>query len=445
MLTFTFIDFVRRFFDGSKWLLITLDILVVLIYAVYFGGIKKWRIKLRHGFSMILLILVLFILFLWTILEMFNIAYPSMIVSLAGVRAYWLAVPMISIGYYLAGHLNARDYERMYKYLLLLSIAVIAFSVIQALVDRGQLVGILSKLLTPMGHGIHSYGQEAHELSSSFFASSKRYGKYLLFCYLVLWAINKARNRSGIFIFILFFIGMYAGGSREALWVFLFFHILYYTLISANRMRNFAAATLLVVIILFSVNMVPNSVHSSFHDSQRITFLFAFGESVAERIQIMMPFTNLNLNNSHLLYGIGPGKYGAEALLVPEIAKQTYGADERFFYPHEFFRSSMSFADAGMAKIIIELGVVGFIIYSVFIVILIFMALQGLFLCRSDSFSIAASYWILSWILFFFKAHVTISDLMLSVFLFCSVGYVIGIKQTMKQKKYPVVLWHRGE
>ena len=435
MIAFTFIDFVRRFYDGNKFLLVSLDVLVVIAYCFYYLGIKRGRLDFRHGKGMMFLLCLLFLLYVWTLLGLFNDAYPSLTVTLAGIRSYWLGVPMIFVGYYMAHHLNMMDYNRIYRYLILLAFTVIAFGFLQAVIDRNQFEPSIATYLTPMGHGVHSYGQELYNLSSSFFASSKRYGKYLLFVYLVLWAINVYRRRSNVMIFLLFSIGMYSSGSREALWIFLLFHIFYHGLLSPKRIRNgiiMAVSVILVLIAVSANSLLVNQgdiAHAGkgVNEAGRISFMLAIGESVSERIQLMMPLTNLRIENEHWFYGIGPGRYGAEALLDPDISEKTRNMDVLFFYPNDYFRSSISFADSGMTKLAIELGVVGVFIYLMLIIFLCWISAIGFMDRKANSFSIAASFWILAWLFFFFKAHVTISDLMLSVFLFGSVGYVLAL------------------
>jgi|APSaa5957512535_1039671.scaffolds.fasta_scaffold13771_2 hypothetical protein len=402
----------------------TLDVIIV-ITIFYFFFTNNYRIKYLYKIPIYLRI-ILFIFISVVFLQMYNPYYYDIYTYIVGFRSYLLAIPIILIGYYFAKNrlLITQD---MIKFILSLSIITFFYAVFQLMTDYTLIVGTAMEFIAPMEHGVHSHGDQGVQLASSLFASSKRFGHFLIIMYLIYVGISLSKNKKINFMIIIFFgVALIVSGARESFVLFIFTNLI--LMIKFMRIKGWLLLSVVstVVIGLFVLYASDDLIF-------KIDFMLSEPGEYLRRIYQFLPFLYQDFNNPYMLFGLGVGKYGQEALLNPELLSLTYGMDKVFFHDSSFFSGAYGFMDSGLAKISIELGFFGISIYLLFLIYILYLAIKNIIYLSEDKLKLSFSIFIITWTVYMMKAHPNISDIFMSYFLFFSIGY-ISYKEKMEFK-----------
>jgi hypothetical protein len=415
-ISYVFIDVVRRFFDGSTWLLLVVDVSVIAVFIVYSFVNQNSLMSKRLVNTVMFFFIALFVFIVF--LQILNQTEPSVLLTIAGLRTYLLPIPFLFVGYAFSLIHHPSDYHRASNFILVILYLVVLFALLQFLIDRSGIGGIFLTMLTPMTPGTHGYGEELFQLSTSFFAGSKRYASFLLLSYLLLWGSFKDQKLKIILLFIIVLVGLLVGGARDSLWMFLFFHVVY---ILSNKSRFLAFLPFGVVSLLILSMGVG---FSDFDFGLRLKFLVASEDDLLGRFLMLFPFLKINFDSELLFTGIGLGRYGAESLLDPSISQLSKMYLHSMLYKYEFFNNALGFDDSGLTKIYIELGIIGLVAYLSLLLSAIYVALRSM-RGNVSHLSFALSYYVLVYIVLGLKAHQFISNIFMTSLFYFSLGYLI--------------------
>ena len=138
---------------------------------------------------------------------------------------------------------------------------------------------------------------------------------------------------------------------------------------------------------------------------QRIQFMFATDNPISfiQRGLQFFPFFWFDWSNPTILFGNGPGSYGQERKLVFEIDDSVNQLDGYIDSSAGVGGMVLHFLDSGLTRIIMELGIIGLIGYSVLIFYFFWMARRDLF-NNQCSVRFACSWIIVLYMLFFLKS-----------------------------------------
>lgn len=422
VIVYIIIDFFRVFFDNSKYLLVLNDFFIIFIFIYIFVKRKNPFYFINYIPFSILFGLFFFVTLIF--LQLFNLSEINTSTNIAGFRTYILPILGILVGFEF-GLSNTLNQTKVYNFLLLVLYLVVGFAVFQIFIDTSKLGDIALSLVTSREHAVHSYEDESISLTSSFFASGKKFGRFLVLLYLLYSGVrvNLNKNKS-IFIFILFLIGLVSSGSRESIYAFIFINLISFLKFSNIRsVFNFLFYSFLSFLLLIFFELNSDSI-------TRLNFLLAFGEDIGERIIGLFPLSIINISNSHIFFGIGLGKYGQEAILVQSIS------DLGEKYLSLFFDNNYSnvISDSGIVKIIIETGLIGFFVFTFLICCIIYFALMILIKISNkiDRIIFNMCLYVLLWTFFFLKAHSILSDIFLTFHLFFAIGYLATFKKKIQ-------------
>ncbi|WP_390614485.1 hypothetical protein [Maricurvus nonylphenolicus] len=420
---YLFIDAFRRFYDGSRFLLLSIDFIVLLIFATFFVRRRRGP---SYNYVTQFIYICLFAYVFAILLAAINPYFYSPITTVAGLRAYLLPIPFLWIGYCCACNYSVENWKKFSNYILFWVLVAIAFAVVQMSIDPGFLGEWGSILFKPMDSSVKNYYDQTFNVVSSFFASSKRFGKFLLFSFLLIMGARLYSRVYFVALITIFFIGVLLTGAREAL-VLLVVSVVFLIIMKGGKKFFFQimATIMLATIILFGWatknNDTPqNREYSRLEVMASVGTLYDYGY----RLSMMAPVFHVNESNDAIWFGLGVGKYGQESLLDDEVYRSTYGVDRDFFNDLDFFSRVYSFADGGMAKLIIELGVFTTIYILVLCgcVLLLCLNVAIISASKKDGVGLAFSLIPVLWLVLFLKAHVTMSDIINSVIVFFSIG-----------------------
>jgi hypothetical protein len=428
LLSFVLVDPVRRVFSyrigGWDYIgLLVIDIvLVVTILSLYrstFASVDGrdrlpfWRLLRTRLPAQFKFFLALFIG--WVILELFNPYYPSLLLSLAAVREYLLAVPILGLGWYVGHYWNLRHWQHAYQFMLAIVVGIIGFSLVQIVIEPDRISGTIGALLVPTEHPVHSWGHANVRLTSSVFASSKRYGRFLLMVYPLLWAyLRETKRRHESLISLLIAIGCFVSGSREA--IFLFFS----TLVFSERPTRFFIKALVLAI---GVWLILYGLLGANFASQRLFFVVSSPDAWLNRLRYMTlypVFRELcSTFNPSYIWGLGASRAGQATQLLGQSAIVL-----RPMFTEDVLEGGV--VDSGLLKILTELGLIG---------LLLFLLLQGYILwkawpwqtaVRKDVYALASGVAIVLWFVLFTKAHTVMSDQIMNIFFWFYVGLLFS-------------------
>jgi len=426
---YVFLDFVRRMFEGEQKLLVVLDIVILATFLRFF---YRKKLKLGHTLRLSIFQFLLIGYIAVILVQVVNFTAPDLVSTLAGLRTYLLPVPFIWVGYHVAIRENFITIEKLARIFLTLSVISIVFGCYMFFTDASSFVGVLQSLVSPMGHDAHSFGVTTQELTSSFFASSSRFSTFLLIAYLFIWGVWKTQRKPVLLLFVLFLIGFWVSGSRTGFTLFMIFNVISMLFFHKKEMILFAS----ISIFFGSVYYFADSVYSwniFSHESEvvgggglssRIDYMFDdFGQYV-KRVEQALPISRIKLENSELLSGVGLGKYGQEALLSPTVASEVHKWYQTFFEERHQYPAE----DSGFVKIIIELGLIGAVVYFLFFGIVILYSLMVIIhsVKNNNYLGFAIGWFPLFWLALFLKGHPVISDVFVSSFLYMSIGFILA-------------------
>ena len=423
LVVYVFVDFIRRFFESDKFILMSLDLVIIVTILFYLIAFKSLNISKISIFIRLYLVLFIFIVFF----QILNPYYYDAITYIAGARSYLLAMPMIFIGYYFAKN-KLLIRQSNVNFIIFFVVITLLYAIFQASTDYIQLYGTAFQFITPMEHGVHSHGDQEVQLVSSFFASSKRYGHFLIIMYLLYLGISLTlRYKISLTVTMLFVIALIISGARESF--VLFFLIQIYLFFKFSTVKQKVIILTLSIVSMLIVMIVAND-----DLLLKIDFMLSTPDEYLRRVYMFFPPALVDFNHPNMFFGLGVGKYGQEAILNSEVLSLTYGIDREFFHSLDFFGSSYGFMDAGLAKIFIELGFLGIVVYLLFLGSALYLASGNLLLKFYDDYlKMTLSFFIILWVVYMMKAHPNISDIFMSYFLFFSIGYV-SYKNQMKVK-----------
>jgi hypothetical protein len=410
------IDMIRKNFEGNKLILFALDIYIILIlFSLVFS--KYHLIKHLKIFPKYIAIFLLVYLFL-VIFQIFNFTNLDLITTVSGLRNYILPLTGILLGAVIANEWTKNDYLRLANILVFTSLILIAVAIVQLIIDPQILGKQVAQFLLPSEHAVHSWGDDVSvTLASGTFASSKRFGKFLLFSYIIIIAIRQSYDIKGKKIFLLFFVGIIISASREALMLFFLVNLL---ILWKNKLSYYLiVAIFLSSIISYYMISLSDQTHNLF------TFYLSTPEDLIHRIQLLFPIFNIDFSNEHIYLGLGLGKYGQDTVLSPSILEYSKNLVDQMFYNGYYF------VDSGMTKIFIEFGIFfgGFIL--VFYIYIIYFEFK--ISSKNSNFKYL---WLISfvWLIMYFKLHSTMNDIYLSYIYFTVLGFLITQYKIQRQK-----------
>ena len=415
------VDVVRRFFAAERWFLLAVDVFLIATLVAYFYHDHRWREVGRHGRAAAVMVGVLATI---VVLGTLNPWWIDLTTTLAGLRSYLLPMPFLLVGYHAASHWTPEQRLASARLVLWLAGAAIAVGLYQLFTDYAALTGTAALLLTPLEHAVHSFGSEAIQLTSSFFASSKRFGRFLFFSFVLVWAFRREGRLTVWPLYLLFLAGIVASGSREAFVVYLAFLAAAWA--AFGKYRRATAWGVSAAVALAATLWVSGRALTV---DSRVDFLLSTRDPVEYlwRARMLFPLDRVDLTNEHVLLGHGIGKYGQEASLVPEIYQATDAMVAGLYQSDPIFGQLAYFADPAITKTIIEVGVVGTLGMLVGLGGLLWLVARGGLRAlggrRPAPFATALAAF--AWALFAAKVHPVLSDSMAGTAFYFFAGFTI--------------------
>ena len=188
IITYVFTDFTRLFFGQSNISYLLIDSILIIFYLTtdnYFSFLNDLKMKIVVFNFLIFIIYITF--------QFFNFNYYSFIVNLSGFRTYVLPIFILPIGYIFAKK-EIFEKSNIQIYIIFISLITIIYAFFQLYTDPMLLSSGLQEFVIPQEHGVHSSDSGDIRLISSFFASSKRFGRFLILMYLLYVSINEQKS-----------------------------------------------------------------------------------------------------------------------------------------------------------------------------------------------------------------------------------------------------------
>jgi hypothetical protein len=418
IINYMFIDFIRRFFDGSSLILAFLDLNILIIFLLFF---YKKRIRLAKKTKISLFFLFLMLNVGAVLIQIINFSHPDLLAILIGLRSYILAVPFLWIGYHLFYYKDFSAVIVFSKIILYLSMISIAYGIFSFIVDPAYAGGVIKNFITPMGHSAHSFNSSSQELVSSFFASSSKFSVFLLISYLIIWGERRQQGKSIIIIFVVFLIGFFISGNRTGITLFILFNTLVMLTMTTYKEKFLVFLSIALTVIL--TVMIGSFSKSEYKDTfERIDYMMEDTSEYLVRLNQAIPLSHINFNND-ILFGSGLGTYGQEALFRSETEPSEQALFEYFFHKNQYH-----IKDSGITKVTIELGLFGLFFFLLFLGVLATLSLivivKAIKFRNYLAFSIACIPGV--WILLMLKGHPIMSDIVISSSLYLSIGCILA-------------------
>jgi hypothetical protein len=406
-------EITRIFFSNSILSLLVSDLFIISIFIIYLKATRFRLLYLNHVNFDIKIFLLLIALVV--VLQLLNFYYIDIFTTIASLRSYLFPIPFLLIGLYFAKN-SLLDYNKA-NFFLYVSLIIITFSILQIALDPSSLGNIALNLISPRDGGLHSYGDVNIDTVSSFFSSSKRYGRFLLFLYIFYSGIALKFKKFNKYFILIYFIGFALSGSREALTLFVILNIIYFLKYTSfkTKLISFSLSTLFLFTSLITVNLSEDL-------SNRLGFLMPTYEEYLERIGGFFPFINANLGNEFFFTGIGLGKFGQESQINREIYDKSLKIKDKFFNMSYEDDKLDATNDYGLTKIFIELGFFGLLFYLFYFFSILKLFLKKVF--SKDPLTVAFSFYIFTWVIIFLKSHSLLSDVFFSSILFFIIGFL---------------------
>lgn len=424
-------DLIRKLISAPFYIYLFQDLILLVVYFFIFLYILLVIIKYKkYTFSSPLkgkgsFLLTMFIISLFASVIFSSIMSYSnlpLLINIAGIRTYLLALPMLFVGYILAYSIKDRAFLQRANTLLT---AIFLFLVLLIFIQYIAFIFGIS-ILPAMEHEYRSFGKDYINLFSGPFASSKKYARFTVICFVLLWAVRQELNIRTKHMSLLLFLAVIIAGSRESsimAIVFLLF-ILFKEIKERNKIHSrnqtrisnglsfFLISSLITVItIILSIS------------TQTFSFLFAGGDAFEflRRAIQFFPFFYTDWSDSQILIGNGPGYVGQETKFIPgfrdELDRQSVLLNENIL----FGSSYITFVDAGFTKIMQEIGLIGLLSYGILTCII--LNFVRIFIIRHHSnIAFALSFTVFFWLMLFLKGHQIFSDMFMSVILYLSLG-----------------------
>ena len=367
----------------------------------------------------------------WVLISLLNPNVFNITMSLVGFRQYLFPVTSLFLGWYFVHNWQTQEWNRAGRIALWTSVIVVLFSMVQLALDQLPVEGVFGALLSPGGGdtAAHSWTPgEFIDLKTSFFSTSKRYGRYLIMIYPFVWAHINNRRQTGLhwFAFSFFMLGAIISGAREAVALLVLEELILGGVIIGTLRQGLA----LVLIFLLLIPVLSNEdivTRLEFSASRRADW-----ETRISRM-VIGPFAleEMNISTQEFWLGIGAGKHGSGNMLFESSDPEL----ERFKVTSE--GETFDAVDSGLYKIQVELGLIGVVLFVYLVGALLWVINPWRSIIRNNFYCQAASVGIMAWLILFFKGHSTITDLMLWTFFW---GYVaIIFSEYHKQRSVTLV------
>jgi hypothetical protein len=442
---FAIVDLLRKFLSGTTILLAVTDILVLAIYVTFFlrypGGRPLHR---RTGTGLPWPVWVAGTLFVGIILiQAFNPAIPVPLLGLVGLRSYVFYIPAAVLGRFLIRSDDEIPY--LFRFLLSLSIPLILLAWMQAIIDPSK----LAEALLSMDSNIHSFGTFEFRLIPSTFASSKRFGRFLLVVYPTLYglALYLGKSRSMRFcLFAMFMSAALISGSRDIVMLLLVFHVVMYVFLAPNLMRKIGFLLLTTAAVLVVWNTFLNFDQTTItEENYRLRSVFSNRSDWIQRVRwaLVDPITTLReqYTASELFWGTGAGTYGAETGLLGGLDHaRTLGLSRAVGSEADDGMNTYGVADAGMTRLLVEVGIPGFAAFLCLYSFLLFALWRRTISTREDPLFpvIAALLFVpIGWLVLGAKAHTALNDGMALFGVWFVIGLSLSFWFRVKTGRYP--------
>jgi len=442
---FAVVDFLRKFLSGTTALLAVTDVLVLAIYLIFFlrypGGRSVHR---RVGTGLPWPVWVAGAAFAAVVvIQAFNPFIPALLLGLAGLRTYLFYIPAVLLGRFF---LRSEDeVPRLFRFLVWLSIPLILLAWVQAIIDPSK----LAQALLSMDSNVHSFGTFEFRLIPSTFASSKRFGRFLVIVYPTLYGLalylGKGRPmRLGFFL--LFLSAAVISGSRDTIMLLILFHIVLYLLLAPNLLRKAGLLVLIASAAILVWNTVLNFDQTSLtEENYRVRSLLSSRSDWTQRVRwyLLDPMTALReqYSASELLWGTGAGTYGAETGLLGDLNyARTLGLSRAVGSEGEEGMNTYGVTDAGLSRLVVELGVPGLAAFVAFYSSLVFALWRRTIAIRRDRrYPLAAALLFvpIAWLTLGAKAHNVLSDGMALFGVWFVVGILLSLWFRAVSGQYP--------
>lgn len=414
------IDIFRRimaFYTGSWDImqLLAVDVVVVTtlisLYLPMLVGHGRFSVR-RLSFGLLLL---LGSYIFWIIVEVFNPTYPDINLIVIGIRTYLWPVLVIGVGWYVVDNWDLKQWKTAFRVVFITLIGTVVFGLFIFLSDPTSFgTGVLQAVLQPAEHAFRSWQTGTINLVSSVFASSKRFGRFLLMMYPFLWIYldMTGRHRAKLLVAIICTVGCFISGSREALFLIVVMYLLLESRWSkVGSILPFVASLVIVAFLLLGPG----------ETQERFEFTLSTTSDWTTRIQYMVitPVFQKMITNPTVgdLFGVGAGRYGQGSLL--------YNSGIRFSQdPYDNFIGALGLPDAGLYKIFIELGFIGLILFLAFHMYVIALPWRHNI---QNPYLRASAIALIIWFILFMKTHTVINDQIMTITFWFYVGLITGV------------------
>ncbi len=426
---YVFVDFFRRFVSGSQLPLFVLDLNILLIYYSFF---KYKKINVVLEISAIFRLFFLAYVLLIT-LQVGNLSLPDITTTIAGLRTYLLPIPFLFIGYYVYQY-NPNFIKKLGFVIKVLGVMSIGFGILVFFTKESIRSEVLFSLLTPLEHSAHSFGANEQSLTSSFFASSTRFSIFIFISYMFVWAGLKSQLKSGyffIFFFLLYLSGNFISGNRTMLFLFLLLNIALLPFMRwQNKMYILGFFTTVVGYFLIFGHEIYDNNENNF--LIRLDYMFDDVSQYFKRLEMAFPIARINTDSDIFFFGLGIGKYGAEANLSPLIDMASVDQVYKSFQ----YIDQYPIDDGGFVKVFLELGFIGFLFFFMFMGQIIYSSIRSVYFSyiTNDHYTYAISLFPIFWIITFSKGHGIISDIFISSFFYFSIGILLSKLASLKSR-----------
>ena len=445
---FAIVDLLRKLLSGTTILLAVTDFLVLAIYVTFFlrypGGRPLHR---RTGTGLPWPVWVAGVLFVGiVIIESVNPSIPVLLLGLVGLRSYVFYIPAVLLGRFFVRSDN--EIPDLFRFLLWLSIPLILLAWVQAIIDPSK----LAQALLSMDSNIHSFGTFEFRLIPSTFASSKRFGRFLLIVYPTLYglALYLGKSRSVRFgLFATFISAALISGSRDIVMLLLIFHVVMYVLLAPNLFRKTVLVLLTTSAVLVVWNTFLNYDQTTItEENYRLRSVFSNRSDWIQRVRwyLVDPVTTLReqYTASELFWGTGAGTYGAETGLLGGLDyARTLGLSRAVGSEAEDGMNTYGVADAGMSRLLVEVGIPGFAAFVCLYSFLLFALWRRTMFTKHDPlFPLAAALLFvpIGWLVLAAKAHTALSDGMALFGVWFAIGLSLSIWFRVKTGRYPAAV-----
>ncbi len=427
---FVVVDQIRKFLGGSQKLLMAGDALLFFVLCVFFLTYYVFNKKSVFSYVPVNIRLLLVSFGCIVCVQAFNLRIPAWILPIAGIRTYLFYMLVLGLG--VMFFRTEADLKRFYRWLLILSVPVILFSFCQGFLLYTN-PSEVPEYLRSLAKEFHSFGHFEVQYVSASFASAKRYGKFLFVVYPWIYGLSVYLGVSRIRrwgLVLLFMTGNIISGSKEAVVMFLLFHMFFWVMTKERAMR-YAAAFLIFLCIALAWHTILDFKFSDITaQNYRMRAILSDKSDWRKRVSQLVGGGGVNvakaiLGDQVLFFGKGAGTYGQEARLFDDMPIGT----------------EIEAGDSGITKVLIELGIFGLFLFTVmycYILRFLWLSLKKLALHRVYPVALAASFVPMGWIILFIKGHGTISDGMVSFGLWFSIGFILALRYYAVTGSFPV-------